>query len=570
MNGMNGIIMIRADRIVVKCVPHVMIKLRRWFKKAGRDAEGTASTSLTDENASEMRWMGERFSLEVEEISKEMFNEAADRWSLREQMIREVLAPGYVPQAFELALPPREYQRVAAEALLRSQGLLLADDLGLGKTVSAICALTDKRMRPCLIVAPAHLIRQWSRELCKFAPFLTHHVLRKSTPYLIPGGRTDVLLTTYHKLDGWADHLTGQCQSVIFDEIAELRHRGSKRYEAAVQIARKAKYRLGMSATPVYNMGGEIFNVLDVVMPGQLGTQKEFVEEWCAGGGNTVDKAKLSDPAAMGSYLRSSGLMLRRTRAEVGRELPAMSKFVQEIDVDQKAFATLGSNVAELARLVMQGPRSGDQAAQMAYLKASTELDWKLRQATGIAKAPYVADFVRMLVDSGERVVLFGWHHAVFDIWMKSLETFKPAKYTGEESASQKDGARRRFIEKETPILIMSLRAGAGVDGLQSSARTTVHGELDWSPAVHDQCDGRLHRDGQRESVFSYFLTAAEGSDPVVADVLGLKAVQQAGIRDPLLPLSTPRVDGAGHVQKLAQSWLERYAQGAMPMAALG
>ena len=78
----------------------------------------------------------------------------------------------------------------------------------------------------------------------------------------------------------------------------------------------------------------------------------------------------------------------------------------------------------------------------------------------------------------------------------------------------------------------MSLRSGAGLDGLQGVAHIVVMGELDYSPGVHEQNIGRIHRDGQAEPVLAYFLVADEGSDPVVAEIVGLKTLQVDGIRN--------------------------------------
>jgi hypothetical protein len=140
-----------------------------------------------------------------------------------------------------------------------------------------------------------------------------------------------------------------------------------------------------------------------------------------------------------------------------------------------------------------------------------------MRQATGIAKAPYVAEFVRMLLESGEKVVLFGWHREVYNIWLERLACFRPVLYTGTESAKQKDTAKDAFISGDSQLLIVSLRSGAGLDGLQSVCSTIVKGELDYSPGVHDQCIGRLYRDGQENSVMVHFLISESGSDPEVS-----------------------------------------------------
>ena len=108
-------------------------------------------------------------------------------------------------------------------------------------------------------------------------------------------------------------------------------------------------------------------------------------------------------------------------------------------------------------------------------------------------------------------------------------------------------------------MLIMSLRAGAGVDGLQGACRTVVFGELDWSPGVLEQAVGRVHRDGQDSAVTVYYLLADSGSDPTVARTLGLKREQVEGIINP---------DGGGfarlqsdsdRIAKLAEDYLERH-----------
>lgn len=155
-------------------------------------------------------------------------------------------------------------------------------------------------------------------------------------------------------------------------------------------------------------------------------------------------------------------------------------------------------------------------------------------------------------------MVLYGWHRAVYDIWRNKLSDLAPVLYTGTESATQKEANKQAFIAGDSKVLLISLRAGAGLDGLQEVAKTVVFGELDWSPGVHEQCIGRVYRDGQREPVFAYYLIADHGSDPVVADTLGIKAQQIEGIRNPERELvETLEVD-PDHVKKLAAAYLKQ------------
>ncbi len=283
-----------------------------------------------------------------------------------------------------------------------------------------------------------------------------------------------------------------------------------------------------------------------------MGNFDEFTREWCTTYGR---KASIKDPKAFGSWLRDQGLMLRRTRMEVGRELPPLSKVHHVIDADLKELDRVSASCAELARLILRD----DQGKRGEKFLASEEFTNTLRQATGIAKAPFVAEFVRLLVESGESVVLYGWHREVYSIWQDRLHDLNPVMYTGSESTVQKSTAKEKFLKGESKVMIISLRAGAGLDGLQSVARTVVFGELDWSPGVHEQNIGRVYRDGQADKVVAYFLVAEAGADPVIAEVLGLKRMQSEPVRNPNSELVEELSRDVDHVRRLAEAYLRQH-----------
>lgn len=518
--------------------------------------------AATDAVSRDLEWFLARFPMEMDARAAKVLEAQARAHDARVERAFAVLdgtweMPGKIP----MALPPRDYQAQAAALAIESGGLLLVDDLGLGKTVTGITMMAHGAL-PALVVCPVHLQRQWAEQVCRFAPTLHPHIIKKGSVYPIGDGNgrlPDVLISSYHKLNGWADHLAGKVRAVIFDEVQELRKRGttqkqSLKYAAAHYVAAAAEYRLGLSATPIYNYGAEFFSVVDVLRPGELGTHAEFIREWCVGS-DDADKAEIADPKAFGAMLRDQAIMLRRTREDVGRELPALTKVVHEIDADLAQLKKIEGDAIDLAKVILS------QGESFERMKASSEFSNRLRQATGIAKAPFVAEFVRMLLEQDRPVLLFGWHRLVYDIWRERLREFKPAFYTGHESDSKKASEVRRFIDRQTNLLIMSLRSGAGVDGLQHRCSTAVIGELDWSPGAMDQCIGRVHREAQQHPVFAYFLTAADGCDPYMTDALGLKRAQIEGVRDPDAELvETAQVD-PDHVKKLARAYLRRRGQ---------
>lgn len=558
------------DTWVVNCEPHVRIRLKRVFQRIEENSRGAVYLTHTDENCRELEWFLERFPMDVDPAGE--MQRAADSHRRLGEKVRSIIEGHYTPPVMDLALPLREYQKIPPAIVLENGALLLADVLGLGKTVQGMAMFTDTRTLPALVVTMTHLTRQWQSELQKFLPGLAVHEIAKGSPYSIedfiarrrnrPAVRQgglfsrfpDVLIVNYHKLAGWAGVLSGVVKSVVFDECQELRHSGTGRYQAATQVRSAASYCIGLTATPIYNYGIEIFNVLNVVKPDCLGTQQEFIREWCSQD-YEERKIKIVDPRAFGVYVRDAGLMLRRTRAEVGRELPPVQRQTITVDADTSVLEHAADAASELARIIL----NRGEVYRGQKMHASEELSNLVRQATGIAKAPFVADFVRFLIESSEEpVLLAGWHRAVYDIWLHRLNDLKPVMYTGSESPTQKEEAKRKFVTGETKLMIISLRSGAGLDGLQDVCHNVVAGELDWSPGVHRQLIGRLHRDGQDESVNAYFLVADHGSDPIVVDVLGLKTEQQDGIEDPHGNFVQEMVRSDDHIERLARKYLRQ------------
>jgi len=497
--------------------------------------------------------------MEVE--NPEKLKELAEEHEATERIISNILnTANYKSQDFELAIPAREYQKVAADLAMKTGRLLVADDLGLGKSATAICTLTDTENLPALVVTLTHLTFQWRDEIAKFAPGLRTHIVKKGTPYDMTRGLRgkkemfpDVIIMSYSKLSGWADSLSGLINGMIADECQELRRSESNKYAAAMHISTHAKMKIFLSATPIYNYGGEMYNVMHAMSPGCLGDHGEFMREWCIGAYN-MNKPKVSEPKAFGSYLREQGLMLRRTRKEVGREIESLTKVPHTISCDLEALNQIEDSAAELAQIILAQTKQ-EKGLKM---RAAEELSNVLRQATGIAKASYVADFVRLIVESGEPVVLYGWHRACYDIWASKLKDMNPVFYTGSESPQQKAHSRELFCSGQTDLLIISLRAGAGLDGLQHRCRTVVFGELDWSPGVHDQASGRVHRDGQEHPVMAYYLLSDAGSDPIISDTLGIKRAQMQGIRDPNGSLIEKAQSSEGNAKKLAEAFLKQ------------
>lgn len=516
----------------VEATPDVMIRIKRIFPRVAATTRGTVTLTGTLEVARDLEWLLDRWPMKASVQDRRRLRSMAGEHRDAERAVQHVLSGGALtidagPGWVSPTVPLREYQRTARDLVWATGGVCVADELGAGKTFTGLALLEQPQARPALAVTlTGAMPKQWRRQLAKFYPDLTSIEVKTGPIHSLQRrGRTaDLIVMNYAKLAKWQHHLKGVVRTVIFDEVQELRREESDRYKAAATIAGAATYRVGLSATPIYNYGAEIYNIVDVLRPGALGSRQEFAREWCHTSGLDT-KTRVYDPLALRSHLTSQGLLLRRTLEEVGIEIPPIIPIEQSVPSDPKVLSEIEGNAVALARLIL------DQSANpRERWSAAGQFDWMMRQHTGIAKAPFVADFVDLILQSEQRVMLLGWHHAVHDIWSERLRVHRPAMYTGRETNRQKERSLADFIDGRSRVLIMSLRSGAGIDGLQEVVNTLVFGELDWSPAVHKQAMGRPGRPGQTKPVRAYFCTTDYGSDPVLLETLDVKSMQADGL----------------------------------------
>lgn len=516
--------------------PHVAIAFKRLFPRADK-AKTIHILDDSDELRSDLAWFRMRYPLETPDAH--VLEEGAARVRHREAVRGEILQPNWKPPkavGFRKGKAPRPYQQQATALALRNNALLLGDDVGFGKTISAIDMMCSGAPLPAAIVVEPHLAQQWYDRIREFSR-LRAHVVESRNPYTLP--RAGAYIFRYSNIAGWVDALPQlKFPSVIYDEIQQLRHGTETAKGQACSIASTlADFRVGLTATPIYNYGDEMHTVMEYIKPGLLGDLYEFRREWCGGGGKRV-----TDPDALGSFLRATGYYLRRDEDDptVDSNMPPANSIVFDVPWDDGAARDEMDLMRQLAQTVLRG--SFVEAG-----KASRELDLKLRMITGIAKARQVAAYVRMLLMSVPRVLVTGWHRDVYDIWMASLAEFNPGLYTGSESSRQKEATVERFCRGDSRVMIISNRSGAGLDGLQHYCNDIVIGELDWSAMVHKQLIGRLRRPPNDNVVNAHYPICEEGSDPVLVEVNGVKADQARGIlrpgmANPLVTNETSRI----------------------------
>ena len=448
------------------------------------------------------------------------------------------------PEGFALQLRPYQLEGLSWLQYLREQKLagILADDMGLGKTAQALAHLLLEKQsgrmdKPSLVVLPTSLIFNWKREAERFAPqlkLLSLHGKERADHFpTIP--QHDVILTTYPLL--WRDEKAlaeHDYHLLILDEAQTVKNVSSQ----AAQVVRKlnARHRLCLTGTPLENHLGELWAQFDFLLPGLLGTSKEFTKIWrtpIEKQGNKLRRDLLAR--------RVKPFILRRRKQDVAQELPAKTLIVRSVELEGTQ-----RDLYEAVRTAMDQRVREEIAAKgfarshIVILDALLKLrqvccDPRLLKLTTAkkvkerAKLDLLMEMLPELVSEGRRILVFSQFTSMLELIEMELvsENLDYVKLTGD--TQNREEVVRRFQDGEVPIFLISLKAG-GVGLNLTAADTVIHYDPWWNPAVENQATDRAHRIGQTKNVFVYKLVVAGSIEEKILALQEKKAELAAGI----------------------------------------
>ena len=432
------------------------------------------------------------------------------------------------------------FQKEGLDFLLKSSGnALLADEMGLGKTVQTLAYVsTEKQTFPVLIVAPLVTLKNWEREIEKFLKRKSRNgrIIESESPSvtLIRTGKSkelpksDMYVINYELLLKRSEDIEKLgIRTIVCDEVHNLRSKTTQKYKAVKKLAALSTvhYRIGLSGTPIYNRGSEIWPIVDILKPGLLGSFKEFCEYFCY----VNDKGKAivleNKRASLRNELQKH-VMLRRKKADVLKELKDKVRYKQVIASDTEFY------LEELDK-IWKKLEAEQKVAQTEFSKSASyhRAIQSERQIAGVAKLPHVINFVKDIMEIEESVVVFCHHKVIHKLLHESLQDFSPVSIIGGQSDTTRQDQIDKFQRGESKLMIAGIRAGnVGIN--LTRAKYVIFAELDWSPAIHRQAEDRLHRIGQKNTVFAYYLIGNGTLDDHVASILVDKSYEIDAIMD--------------------------------------
>ncbi len=433
---------------------------------------------------------------------------------------------------FDTTLPLFPYQRVGAAFLTHSGSGILGDDMGLGKTIQALAVVHKARAQRVLILCPSALKYQWKEEIKKFLdePAMVVEGTKQQRMIMKWPGTADTGIKYYIANYELLIRDLPLIQStpwdyIVADEATRISNPRAKQSKAIKRI--NAQHRLALTGTPISNHANEIWNIVDFVSPGALGSYWQFMERYCIKNqwNGVVGYQNIEELSQ-----RIQPYMIRRLKKDVDIQLP--EKLVTDVpfvlsETEKKLYDNIRK---ELLFEIEQSDISkvdDPTTIQMTLVKMT-----RLRQLTDSlellgeneksTKLETLKEILKDVIVTDRKAIIFTGFSQMADILKRELSQYNPLVISGKIKEEYRDVVQEFNENDNKKILIMT---SAGQFGLNiQRASVVIHYDQEWSLAKMQQRDGRAHRFGQQHNVLVYNLLAKGTMDMYVRRVLHKKA----------------------------------------------
>lgn len=482
------------------------------------------------------------------------------------------------------------FQRAGIAYAMGRQRTLIADAMGLGKTIQALGFVNAKDVKNVLVVAPASLRINWLREAERWLtrPFRFYVV---DNPKLVPEDATFVVVN-YDRLKGDVlESLMGrQWDLLVCDEAHMLKNekaartkavfgvegRPRKGVEAKPGLIDRASALLVLTGTPILNRPKEAYPLLHALDPRTWSNFFSFGKRYCAGHQEAVPMKGSRSKRLVWNFDGASNLeelqqrlratiMVRRLKADVLKELPPKRRQIiclpangaaKAVEDEWRGYRRSEEQMEQLQDQLELAQAAGDtdaydQAVEKlrAAAKAAFEETSAVRKAVALAKLPAAIEYLKDLIDEQElpKLIVFGHHHDVIGGLAEAFGS-QAVVVDGRTPNEKRQEAVDRFQTDPTcKVFVGGIRA-AGVGLTLTAASTVAFVELDWTPGMMCQAEDRAHRIGQQNNVLVLHLVLDGSMDANMAKLLVAKQEvadamldKQPTLQVTLAPSSKPR-----------------------------
>lgn len=448
-----------------------------------------------------------------------------------------------------------EFQRVGASFLNVAGDCLLGDEMGTGKTVQTLAAMTTVDSLPALVISPNSVKKNWEKEVRQWYPEATPIVITgtaaqrvkliaqaartpsaiaivnieavRSLSRLAPYGNTRLKrCRECDKVNGEAGLKPIGCQvhpkplnqvawkTVIVDEAHRIKDPQSQQTRACWALMHQPSVtrRWALTGTPLANHPGDLWSIMHGVAPLDFPTKSKFIDRYALTGWNAYGGLDIVGlhPETRDEFYRIFDPRFRRMpKALVLDQLPPkirQPRYVEMTPRQKKAYDEIADRLItrlDDGSIVVARSNLSAQTRLLQFSSAYATVD-SVTQDVQLSEPSPKLDALDELYEElgtftreGRPVVVCAEHRQLIDLASARLTRRKieHGLITGAQKEWERDVALRRFQAGETRVLLFTLKAG-GVGLTMTAADTIIFLQRSWSMIDNKQAEDRVHRIG--------------------------------------------------------------------------
>ena len=425
----------------------------------------------------------------------------------------------------------------------RKGRILLADEMGVGKTVQAIgIALMYKEEWPVLIICPSSLKFVWRDEILKWIPDINDdkiniQIFKSSKDYFKCGVK--IYIMSYDLTVKLEDKITEKnFKFIIADEAHYMKSPDAKRTKCLMPIIKRSKRVILITGTPILAKPVELYPLLTMLRPDLFHNFKEFGNRYCDPKRNFfgMDWTGSSNPKELNYILRH--IMIRRLKKEVMNQLPPKKRQKVEIQTDPKVIKQIQAinlSSEKIIEKINELNNSQINPNLVNYVNPEKPEDNnenllnlfnKVYNLSAEAKISGVKEYIHYLIDNKCKFLIFAHHMKMLDGIEEEVKKLKVdyIRIDGKVKLEKRQEYVYKYQHDET-CLVAILSITACYTGITlTAASTVVFSELHMTPAIMIQAEDRAHRIGQEhECVNIHYLYGPDTIDEVLFRMLNQK-----------------------------------------------
>jgi SNF2 family DNA or RNA helicase len=323
--------------------------------------------------------------------------------------------------------------------------------------------------------------------------------------------KSDLVVTSYALIRRDAEkYREFEFDTVVLDEAQHIKNRQTQNAQAVKAV--RAQHRFVLTGTPMENSVLDLWSIFDFLMPGYLGTAKDFRERY------ELPITRDKDAEAQKRLSRRlRPFLLRRLKQEVAADLPEKLEQVSFCELTPEQRGVYQQFIEATRKEVLEAVgEQGVAKSRMLVLSALLRLrqvccDLRLlnpteaKPETSSGKLELFSELLEEVIDGGHRVLVFSQFVTMLSLLKERLGAEGIEFCYLDGSTTNRGEVVNRFQTSNIPVFLISLKAG-GVGLNLTAADTVIHFDPWWNPAVEAQATDRAHRIGQTKVVTSYKL----------------------------------------------------------------